>query len=135
VELSSKWRFDWQWNHPALPEDLAFDLLIWSEAEQGLNRDSWQGVITPSQNTWADVEVGEIAPVQEHGEGTYYWTVIVVRKEPYKRVGQWGELRPFVYKPSSPLPLDPCDNFNCNKCCPTASNPLCNQCCPGFVCP
>lgn len=98
VELSSEWRFEWQWNYAALPAGQAFDLLIWSEKETDLPRDSRSGAITPWQETWVVVDVSKVKTVEENGEGIYYWTVIVVEVEPYRRIGQWGEERPFSYR-------------------------------------
>ncbi len=103
--LSGNRRFVWQWNHGELAEGLAFDLLICSEEEKARNWKACNGVIPPQRETWAEVDVGGVATVVEHGEGTYYWTVIVVVKGKPDRIGEWGELRPFVFQPP-PLPTD-----------------------------
>ena len=100
-------RFEWEWDHGDLDEGLAFDLLIWSEAENDLDRSLWRGVIKPLRETEAEVDVSGAPAVQEHGEGKYYWTVIVVQVEPYERIGQWGEFRLFTFRFQDPEDYTP----------------------------
>lgn len=98
VVSSARW-FEWEWDYGELAEGQAFDLLIVSEEEkEDLDRSVWAGVIAPTQNTSVYVDVPGVATVVNHGEGDYYWTVIVVQTDPYKRIGQWGDLWEFVFE-------------------------------------
>jgi hypothetical protein len=96
-------RFEWQWDGEPLPDGLAFDLLIWSEAEDQEHQGAAAfGVIEPVTALAADVDLDYVQSMIEYGGGLYYWTVIVVRLEPYERVGLWGEKRALTYEPSEP---------------------------------
>jgi hypothetical protein len=90
--------FQWERDGPPLPEGLAFDLLIWSEEEHQEHQGTGAyGVIEPGPSLERDVDLDSVQTIIEHGGGTYYWTVIVVQKEPYERVGAWGENRVVIY--------------------------------------
>lgn len=105
AQLESEVHFQWQWDGHPLPEGLAFDLLIWSEAEHQEHQGAGAyGVVETDQSLECDVDLDYVQTIIEHGGGTYFWTVIVVQEEPYARVGTWGEKRPFTYKtPESPI--------------------------------
>jgi hypothetical protein len=104
AQLESGVDFQWQWGGQPLPEGLAFDLLIWSETEdqehQGMEA---YGVVETNLSRERKVDLDFVETIAEHGGGVYYWTVIVVREEPYERVGVWGEKRSFTYV-GSPVP-------------------------------
>jgi hypothetical protein len=103
AQLHSEVEFQWQWDGQSLPEGLAFDLLIWSEAEHEEHQGTEAyGVIETDQSLERDVDLDYVQTIIDHGGGTYYWTVIVVQEEPYRRVGAWGEKRPLVYKVPEP---------------------------------
>jgi hypothetical protein len=105
AHLQSEVHFQWQWDGKPLPEGLAFDLLIWSEAEhQDHEGVGACGVVETDPSLARDVDLDYVQTIIEHGGGTYYWTVIVVQQEPYERVGAWGEGRSFTYTvPEPPL--------------------------------
>ena len=107
AQLQSEVHFQWQWDGQQLPEGMAFDLLIWSEAEHQEHQGAGAyGVIETDQSLERAVDLDYVETIIEHGEGTYYWTVIVVQEEPYGRVGAWGEKRSFIYKEPEP-PAEP----------------------------
>ena len=108
AQLQGEIQFQWQRDGDPLPEGLAFDLLIWSEAEHQEHQGSAAlGVIEIEPSLERDVDLDYVQSIMDHGEGTYYWTVIVVQKEPYERVGVWGENRPFTYVASGTEPGPP----------------------------
>ena len=103
AQLQSAAHFQWQWDGEPLPEGYAFDLLIWSEAEHQEHQGTGAyGVVEPDPSLERDVDLDYVQTIMDHGEGTYYWTVIVVQEEPYSRVGEWGEKRPFTYVDPEP---------------------------------
>jgi hypothetical protein len=112
ARLSSGVHFQWQWDGQPLPEGIAFDLLIWSEAEDQEHQGQGAfGVIDTDQCLECEVDLDFVHTIVEHGEGTYYWTIIVVQEEPYERVGVWGEKRAFTYvfseSPAEPTAQSP----------------------------
>lgn len=106
-QLGGVTHFEWEWNGQPLRDGMAFDLLIWSEAEheahEGLGA---YGVTEPQQSLGCEVDLDYVQTIIENGAGTYFWTMIVVREEPYERLGAWGEKRPFIYVPPE-LPAEP----------------------------
>jgi hypothetical protein len=56
-----------------------------------------RGVVETHQSHEREVDLGFVETIAVHGSGVYYWTVIVVQEEPYKRVGAWGERRTLSY--------------------------------------
>lgn len=105
AQLQSEVHFQWQWEGQPLPEGLAFDLLIWSEVEDQEHQGTGAyGVIEIDRSLERDVDLDYVQTIMDHGEGTYFWTVIVVQKEPYSRVGEWGEKRSFTYV--DPVPAE-----------------------------
>jgi hypothetical protein len=112
AQLQSEVHFQWQWDGEPLPEGFAFDLLIWSDAEHQEHKgEGAYGVVETGQSLERDVDLDYVQTIIDHGGGAYFWTVIVVQEEPYKRVGTWGEKRPFNYtapeataEPSTPNP-------------------------------
>jgi hypothetical protein len=107
AQLQSEVHFQWQWDGQPLPEGFAFDLLIWSEAEHQEHQGTKAyGVIDTDQSLERDVDLDFVETIIRHGGGTYFWTVIVVKEEPYERVGAWGEKRSFIYTQPEP-PAEP----------------------------
>jgi hypothetical protein len=107
AQLQGEVHFQWQWQGQKLPEGLAFDLLIWSEAEhQDHQGRGALGVVETDPSLQRDVDLDYVRAILEHGGGIYFWTVIVVQKEPYRRVGTWGEKRAFTYEVPEP-PTEP----------------------------
>jgi hypothetical protein len=103
AQLQSVVHFEWHWEGQSLPEGLSFDLLIWSEAEEQEHQGTGAyGVIETDLSMERDVDLDFVQTIMDHGEGTYYWTVIVVQEEPYGRVGAWGEKRSFTYVDPEP---------------------------------
>ena len=105
--LDGEVRFQWQWDGEPLPQGLAFDLLLWSEAEEQEHQGAGAyGVIEPAPILESDVDLDYVQSIMEHGGGLYYWTVIVVQAEPYERLGLWGEKRALTYTLPEP-PAEP----------------------------
>lgn len=102
-QLGGVTHFEWEWNGEPLPDGMAFDLLIWSEAEhkehEGLGA---YGVTEPHRALACDIDLDYVQTIVENGGGPYFWTVVVVQEEPYERLGAWGEKRPFTYLPPEP---------------------------------
>lgn len=99
-QLADDARFEWQWSGATLGPDHAFELRIWSQMEQDAGSEP-RGATTPTKQTAVNVDLGAVPSVQEHGAGTYYWTVVVVDTGAGDVVGEWGERRPFEYTPVS----------------------------------
>jgi hypothetical protein len=107
AQLQGGVHFQWQWDGEPLPEGLAFDLLIWSEAEHQEHQGTGAyGVIETDPTLERDVDLDFVETIIEHGGGTYFWAVIVVQEGPYERVGALGETRPFTYVVPDP-PAEP----------------------------
>jgi hypothetical protein len=98
-KLTGDVRFAWEWNGPALGEDQAFELRIWSEQEDEAGIEP-RGAIAPTRWTAAEVNLGGVPTVQEHGPGVYYWTVVVVDTRSRQVVADWREVRMFSYNGS-----------------------------------
>jgi hypothetical protein len=99
--LTSKHKcwFEWDWSGPALGENLAFDLRIWSQQEEQ-NGEPKRGVDTPTQHKKLKVDLRYVPAILDYDPGDYYWTVVVVEVDtngPPKVVGEWGEKRKFTY--------------------------------------
>jgi hypothetical protein len=111
AQLQGEIHFQWQRDGEPLPDGLAFDLLIWSEAEHQEHQGTGAlGVIETDPSLERDVDLDYVQTIMDHGEGIYYWTVIVVQKEPYNRVGVWGENRPFTYGAPGTEPEPPSES-------------------------
>jgi hypothetical protein len=98
AQLQGEVHFQWQKDGQPLPDGLAFDLLVWSEAEHQEHQGTGAlGIAETDPSLERDVDLDYVQTIMDHGGGTYFWTVIVVQEEPYRRVGVWGENRPFTY--------------------------------------
>jgi hypothetical protein len=107
AQLQGEVHFQWQWDREPLPQGLAFDLLIWSDAEHQKHQGSGAfGVTETDPSLERDVDLDFVQTIIEHGGGTYFWAVTVVKEEPYERVGELGETRAFTYVVPDP-PVEP----------------------------
>jgi tRNA A-37 threonylcarbamoyl transferase component Bud32 len=95
-QLSGRIRFGWRWDGAPLAADQAFQLRIWSQAQEDSGAEP-PVAAEPSQQTFVEVELGNVPAVREHGPGVYYWTVVVVDAANQRVVGDWGEKRLFNY--------------------------------------
>jgi hypothetical protein len=102
-----KAQFEWQWDGPRLPEDLFFDLRIWSDREDKAGVEP-RGAVEITKDTAVDVTLEFVPAIRDGGEVLYYWTVVVVRQGDKpghpQVVGQWGEKRWFLYYEPTPTP-------------------------------
>jgi len=100
VTASGVMVFEWTWEGPALEEDQAFDLRIWSWQEE--EKDSpRRGVVPPTRDTRVEVSLRSVPAIAEYGPGDYFWTVVLVEigADGSPRVaGVWGESRRFVFR-------------------------------------
>jgi hypothetical protein len=92
--------FEWAWDGPALQENQAFDLRIWSaqEEEKGAPR---RGVIPPTTDTRVEVSLPAVPAITDYGPGDYFWTVVIVKVGADGSptvAGAWGESRRLVYR-------------------------------------
>ena len=88
--------FQWMWTGSALEPNQAFELRIWSQAEEDAKAEP-QRAITPTTQTAVDVDLGTVPTCQTHGSGTYYWAVVVVDTSTGSMISEWGDRRPFNY--------------------------------------
>ena len=100
ITASDRMVFEWAWDGPALQENHAFDLRVWSaqEEEKGSTR---RGVVAPTQETRVEVSLPSVPAVADFGPGDYFWTVVIVEMaaDGSTRVaGTWGESRRLVYR-------------------------------------
>ena len=97
---SGRMVFEWAWDGPALEENQAFDLRIWSaqEEEKGSPR---RGVVPPTKDTQAEVSLPAAPAIADFGPGEYFWAVVVVEMsaDGSPRVtGTWSEIRRLVFR-------------------------------------
>lgn len=90
-----------------MPEDLFFDLRIWSDREDKAGAEP-RGAVEITKDTAVDVTLEFVPAIRDGGEVLYYWTVVVVRQgdtpgQP-QVVGEWGEKRWFLYYEPTPTP-------------------------------
>lgn len=82
ASVSGRTTFAWRWDGPALAENQAFELRIWKDGQP-----DHYGAAEPTQQTNITIILGGAYGVQQGGPGNYYWTVAVVTRNPYQRVG------------------------------------------------
>jgi hypothetical protein len=101
VTLSGSRWFSWLAPSGELPANLAYDLRIWRKGELPSTA---QGVDKPTRKVKLYVDLQFVPAIRYHGQGDYYWSVLVVECEPGcsaagQVVGKLGEWRRFTYKP------------------------------------
>ena len=148
--------FRWRYDGPALGDDYAFDLRIWSKAEDEQNLPR-RGAIEPTNETEVTLkDLGGLDVIEQYQTSVYYWAVVVVKKgNPPTVVGAWSDKRQFSWSPppeptESPSPgptqtpsptattaPDPCEWFVCSipKCCASNPDPCCAAKCSWLICP
>jgi hypothetical protein len=75
-------RFEWSWSGPALEPNQAFEVRLWRQ-----DHPEHYGAAAPVSGTAADIDVGGAYGVQQGGTGSYFWTVALVQRDPYVRLG------------------------------------------------
>ena len=100
ITSSGRMVFAWAWDGPALQENQAFDLRIWSarEEEKGSPR---RGVVPLTQDTQVEVSLPAAPAIADFGPGDYFWAVVVVETgaDGSPRVtGTWSEIRRLVFR-------------------------------------
>lgn len=107
---SGQTTFTWRWSGPALTENQGFEVRLWKEEQP-----DHFGAAEPVNGTSIVIDVSAAYGVAQGGSGTYFWTVAVVQRNPYQRIGQeaaprrlliqveGGEVRPEpTHKPPQP---------------------------------
>jgi hypothetical protein len=82
VSASGPMRFEWSWSGPALDPNQGFEVRLWRE-----NQPEHYGAAAPVSETSATINVGGAYAVQQGGTGSYFWTVALVQRDPYVRLG------------------------------------------------
>jgi hypothetical protein len=82
ASASGMTRFSWSWSGPALEPTQGFEVRMWREGQP-----EHYGAAAPVANTAADIDVSGTYAVQQGGSGNYFWTVALVQRDPYKRLG------------------------------------------------
>ncbi len=83
--------FAWRWDGPALATNQAFEVRLWKE-----DQPDHYGAAEPVNGTSAIINVREAYGVQRGGNGRYFWTVAVVQRSPYQRIGPEADPRPIA---------------------------------------
>jgi serine/threonine-protein kinase len=96
--LGNDARFGWQWNGPALGNNHAFGLYVWSQAEEEAGAVP-QKAVEPTTATAVDVDLAALPSIVDHGPGNYWWMVLVIDTQTEGVLGEWGEQRWFEYQP------------------------------------
>lgn len=92
------------WNPTApLPEDAAYEVVWWVEGQDPATA---RGVAPPTRDTFLSINLDVMYQANLFGSGNVYWTVIIVRPDPYTRLTlpALGQSRRFVYQPPLPPP-------------------------------
>jgi hypothetical protein len=101
AELGEAAGFAWEWPHEPLGEGQYFDLRIWAMPEAELPPGERSSAGQPTRQHHIEVELPGVPTLTRHGDGEYFWTVVVVEQPcpdcPPEIVGEWGEERPFFY--------------------------------------
>jgi hypothetical protein len=82
ANASGQTTFSWSWDGPALAANQAFEIRIWQEGQP-----DHYGAAEPVRTTSVTIDVRTAYGVTQGGSGTYYWTVALVERDPYKRIG------------------------------------------------
>ena len=80
--MSGQATFAWSWSGPALAANQGFELRIWKDGQL-----DHYGAAEPTNNASLTINIPAAYGVQQGGSGAYFWTVAVVQRSPYKRVG------------------------------------------------
>lgn len=95
AQLRGKVRFQWMWTGRDLENYMAFELRIWSRQEQEMGLKP--RAAPPTREMAVDVDLDGLPTIQEHGPGTYFWTVVILDTGTGRVVSPEGEIRPFTY--------------------------------------
>lgn len=96
--------FAWTWSGPVLGADQGFEIRVWKDGQP-----DHYGAADPVNEMSLSINLQGAYGVQQGGSGEYYWTVAVVRKNPYERIGIEAPARPLNYSSgnSEPTPRPP----------------------------
>lgn len=95
--LDGKMTFSWNSNN-ALPENYGFEPVFWREGEDAMINGRGYG-----GNTTTDTSLVVTAEAfRPTGEGKYYWGILLINTNPYKRVSYLGGKRLLNVKLSTP---------------------------------
>lgn len=97
--------FAWTWNGPSLDANQGFEVRIWKDGQP-----DHYGAADPVNTTTAAIRLTGAYGVQQGGSGTYFWTVAVVQRQPYQKLGPEPAPRMFTYfggESATPTPRPP----------------------------
>lgn len=96
VALSGQVTFRWQWAGPPLEANQGFELRIWQEGQP-----YHYGAASPTQETQIQINLSAAYGIQQGTGGQYFWTVVVVQRDPYETLGAEAAPRTFTFGSSS----------------------------------
>ncbi len=101
ANVSGRVTFVWNWSGQALASNQGFEVRIWKEGQP-----DHYGAAEPVQTTNATIDVRGAYGVAQGGAGAYLWTVALVRRDPYQRIGPEAIPRPLIvqFEGSGPPP-------------------------------
>lgn len=101
--------FSWTWPGPPLTANQGFEVRIWKEGQP-----DHYGAAAPTGGTSITIDPRGAFGVQQGGAGKYFWTVALVQREPYKRIGSEAAPRTLeVAQEGNVVP--PCVGPGCEK--------------------
>ncbi len=80
--LTDQAMFSWRWAGPALAAGQGFEVRIWKEGQS-----VHYGAASPTDGPSLTIHLPAAYGVVQGGSGTYFWTVAVVQRSPYKQIG------------------------------------------------
>lgn len=80
--MSGLAQFEWEPNHP-LENGVAYEVVVWSP-EQNPNA-AW-GIAPPTPGWTLEINLDELFESGRFREGSLYWTVLLVQRDPYTRL-------------------------------------------------
>ena len=89
--------FVWRWSGPALGSNQGFEVRVWKQGQA-----DHYGAADPEDGTSTAINLEGAYGVQQGGSGRYFWTVAVVQRSPYERIGPEATPRSLLYSVSSP---------------------------------
>jgi hypothetical protein len=97
--------FRWTWSGPTLGSNYGFEVRLWKEGQP-----DHYGAAEPVNDTSVTINLRGAYGVRAGGEGAYWWTVAVVQRQPYTRVGAEAAPRKLNVQiagglPSTPTPI------------------------------
>ena len=94
--------FEWEYSGPSLTENQGFEVRVWKEGQS-----DHYGAAPPVSDTRIAINLIGAYGVQLGGNGEYFWSVAVVQRHPYARIGAEASPRRIFYSSGDKQRLDP----------------------------